>query len=296
MNLRRLEFFHVLAQMGNVRKASEMLNISAPALSKSMKVLEDELETKLWQRDGRRILLTDAGKRLLKRTPHLMEELKSLRDSVHAEPSATTTVRIATFEVFSTYFLSFLNRLKWDSHNLEMHEVLPGELEKFVVRGDVDYGITYMPIPDPDLDFLKITSIEMGVFARKGSFPGIPQPELPFVVPISPLQGVPTRVRGLDGWPEDAYRRKVKHQVTLMESALELCRQGRAAGYFPAFIVDEHNQRVKDQYKLERRRSPYSGRVCRADVFLVKRKSDDESEIVKQLAKALRTLDVKGST
>ncbi len=295
MNLRRLEFFHVLAQMGNVRKASEMLNISPPALSKSMKVLEEELEAKLWQRAGRRILLTDAGKRLLKRTPLLMEELRSLRDSIHAEPLSTTSVRIATFEVFSTYFLSFLNRLNWDAHNLEMHEVLPGELEKYVARGDVDYGITYMPIPHPDLDFLKVTSIEMGVFTRKGSFQGVAQAELPFVVPISPLEVVPTRIRGLDGWPEDAYRRKVRHQVTLMESALELCRQGRVAGYFPAFIVEEHNQRVREQFKLERRRSPYPGRTCRADVFLVKRKSDDENLIVKQLAKALRTLDVKGS-
>ncbi len=293
MNLRRLEFFHTLAQMGNVRKASEMLNISPPALSKSMKVLEDELEAKLWQRDGRRILLTDAGKRLLKRTPQLIAELRSLRESIHAAPKTTTPVRIATFEVFSTYFLSFLNRLKWDSHNLEMHEVLPGELEKYVAQGDVDYGITYMPIPHPDLDFLKITAIEMGVFARKGSFAGVAQQELPFVVPISPLQGVPTRVRGLDGWPEDAYRRKIRHQVTLMESALELCRQGRAAGYFPVFIVEEHNQRVRDKFQLERRRSPYPGRTCHADVFLVKRKSDEETEIAKQLAKALRTLNVK---
>lgn len=293
MNLRRLEFFHVLAQMGNVRKASEILNVSPPALSKSMKVLEDELEAKLWQRDGRRILLTDAGKRLLKRTPHLIEELRSLRENIHASDQKTCNVRIATFEVFSTYFLSFLNRLKWESHQLEMHEVLPGELEKYVAQGDVDYGITYMPIPHPDLDFLKVTTIEMGVFTRKGSFANVAQQELPFVVPITPLQGAPTRIRGLDGWPDDAYRRKVRHQVTLMESALELCRQGRAAGYFPVFIVDEHNQRVREKFQLERRRSPYPGRTCRADVFLVKRKSDDETEVAKQLAKALRTLNVK---
>lgn len=294
MNLRRLEFFHVLAQMGNVRKASEILNITPPALSKSMKVLEQELETRLWHRNGRRLMLTDAGKRLLKRTPILIDELRSLRESIHSEPNRATSVRIATFEVFSTYFLSFLNRLKWDAHNLEMHEVLPGELEKFVAGGDVDYGITYMPIPHPDLDFLKVTSIEMGVFTRKAAFQGVAQQDLPFVVPITPLQGVPTRVRGLDGWPEDAYRRKVHHQVTLMESALELCRQGRVAGYFPAFIVDEHNLRVRDQYRLERRRSPYPGRTCHADVYLVKRKSDEESQIVRQLGKALRTLKVKG--
>lgn len=295
MNLRRLEFFQVLAQLGNVRRASELLNVSPPALSKSMKVLEEELEAKLWRRDGRRIHLTDSGKRLLRRTPALIHELRSLRDNISAPTAETTTVRIATFEVFSTYFLSFLNRLKWDSHSLEMHEVLPGELERFVAQGDVDYGITYMPIAHPELDFLKVTSIEMGVFTRYGAFEGVHQEQLPFVVPVRPFNSAPTRVRGLDGWPDDAYNRKVRHQVTLMESALELCRQGRAAGYFPAFIVEEHNRQVRDEFKLERRRCLHPGaRLRHADVFLVKRKSDEESNIAKQLAKALRTLNVKG--
>lgn len=294
MNLRRLEYFQVLAQLGNVRRASELLNVSPPALSKAMKVLEEELEAKLWRRDGRRIFLTDTGKRLLRRTPSLIHELRGLRESIHAQTPDAPVVRLATFEVFSTYFLSFLGRLGWDTHQLQLHEVLPGELETYVAQGEVDYGITYLPIAHPDLDFLKVTSIEMGVFTRKGAFHGVTQQELPFVVPVAPINGAPTRVRGLDGWPDDAYRRRVVHQVTLMESALELCRQGRVAGYFPAFIVDEHNLRVRNEYRLERRRTPYPGRVCMAEVFLVKRKSDEESTIAKQLAKALRTLNVKG--
>jgi DNA-binding transcriptional LysR family regulator len=287
MNLRRLEYFSVLAQMGNVRKASEILHVSPPALSKAMKVLEDELETRLWIRDGRRIILTDAGKSLFKRSQQLMDELKNIKESL-AGSSQLKPVRIGTFEVFSTYFLTFMNDIKWESHSLELHELLPGEVEKYCVQGDIDMGITYMPVPDPQLDFLKVTTIEMGVFTKKGAFKGVPQPELPFVIPIMPLQGVPTRVRGLDGWPEDAYRRQVTHRVTLMESALELCRQGRAAGYFPAFIAHEHNKRVRDEYQLERRKSPYSGRRCFADVFIVKRKSSEEDAVVKQLARALR--------
>ncbi|MGE4132245.1 MAG: LysR family transcriptional regulator [Bdellovibrionales bacterium] len=293
MNLRRLEYFHVLAQIGNVRRASEMLNVSPPALSKAMRVLEDEMEAKLWQRDGRRIHLTDAGKRLLKRSPNIIQELRGLRDSLHGPEVDCRTVRIATFEVFSTYFLAHLDRMPWEHLKLEMHEVLPGELERHVSSGEVDYGITYIPVAHPELDFLKVTSIEMGVFTRVGAFPGVAQKELPFVVPISPLQGSPTRVRGLDGWPEDAYVRKIQHQVTLMETALELCRQGRAAGYFPAFIVEKHNERMKESFQLERRRSPYPSRTCRADVFLVKRKSEDESATAKQLARALRQVGAK---
>lgn len=289
MNLRRLEYFSVLAQIGNLRKAGEMLHISTPALSKAMKLLEEELEIKLWVRDGRKIILTDAGKSLLKKSQTLVDQLKDIKNSL-VEPSENKPIRIGTFEVFSTYFLTFMNKLNWDSHSLELHELLPGEVEKYCAQGDIDVGITYMPVPHPHLDFLKVTSIEMGVFTLRGALKDIPQPKLPFVIPVMPLQGFPTKVRGLDGWPEDAYQRKVLHRVTLLESALELCRQGRVAGYFPVFIVEEHNKRVQKEFQLERRKSPYPGRACLADVYLVKRKSSEESAVIKQLAKALRVI------
>ncbi len=290
MNLRRLEYFLTLAQTVNMHKASELLSISPPALSKAMKVLEQELETILWLRDGRRILLTDAGRALLKKTPALIDQLQALKRNLTETSDRPAPVRIGTFEVFSTYFLRFLNELKWDHHSLEMHELLPGEVEKYVASGDVDIGMTYMPVPHHDLDFLKVTSIEMGVFTLHGAFKNVPQRELPFVVPVSPLQGVPTKMRGLDGWPDDAYERNILHRVTLLESALELCRQGRVAGYFPVFIVQEHNLRMNEKFRLERRPSPYKGRVCRADVYLVKRKSTVESDVIKQIAKALRLI------
>lgn len=290
MNLKRLEYFVVLGQTGNLQRAGELLNLSPAALSKAMRVLEDEVGAKLWARDGRRIILTDTGKRLLKRAPRLIDEVTALVDGLQADAAPTSTVRIGTFEVFSTYFLKFLDHLNWQNHSLELHELLPGEIEKYLLQGQIDYGLTYMPVPDPELDFLKVTTIEMGVFTRTGAFKGVSQPDLPFVIPVSPLQGMPTRIRGLDGWPQDAYRRKIKHQVTLLESALELCRQGRVAGYFPQFIVTEHNKRVSEEFRLERRKSPYEGRVCKSDVFLVKRKSDEETAIAKQLAKAVRLI------
>ncbi len=290
MNLRRLEYFLTVAQTGNLQRASEILNVSPPALSKAMKVLEDEVEAKLWIRDGRKIILTDTGKTLLQRAPNLVFELRALKEGLTKKSNGPLPVKIGTFEVFSTYFLSFLDQLEWNEHALEMHELLPGEIEKYLINGEIDYGITYMPIPDPQLDFLKVTSTEMGVFTRKGTFRNLPQQQLPFVIPIMPLQGVPSRVRGLDGWPDDAYQRKILHKVTLMESALELCRQGRVAGYFPTFIANEHNKRFRDEFHLERRKSPYPGRVCTNDIFLVKRKSQEENTISKQLAKALRLI------
>lgn len=289
MNIRRLEYFHVLAKTENIHRAAELLRISPSALSKAVKVLEEEIGASLTKRDGRRILLTDAGKNLARLAPALIDSFEKVRQEVSTAASpAPQRARIATFEVFSTYFLSYFEKIGWEDHRLQIHEAMPGELERAVAEGRVDLGLTILPVPHPDLDFLKVDSIEMGVFVRQGAFTGMPQTELPYVVPVMPLQGSPNRIRGLDGWPEDAYRRKVMHEVTLLDSALELCRQGKAAGYFPIFIAREHNKRVLPEYRLERKRTPYSGRTCRSDVYLVKRKSDEEGQLAKQLAKAVR--------
>lgn len=292
MNLRRLEYFLTIAETGNLRQASEILHLTPPALSKAMKLLEEELGSKLWIADGRRIILTDSGKILLKKAPALINDFKALKETLENPVDKSKPIRIGTFEVFSTYFLTFLKTLNWQDRSLELHELLPGEVEKYLIEGAIDVGITYMPIPNPQLDFIKVTSIELGVYAKKGSLKGIVQSQLPYVVPVAPLQGVPTQVRGLDGWPEDAFERKVTHRVTLMESALELCRQGLVAGYFPCFVICEHNKRFNEEYHLERRRPPAltDCKVRKADVFIVKRKSTAEDVIIKQLAKAIRVI------
>lgn len=293
MDLNRLQYFVVLASSDSLHEASQILGLTPPALSKAMKILEEELELSLWVKDGRKNILTDEGRDLFKQAPLLLESVKNFKEALHARTSKKNApLRIGTFEVFSTYFLNFLETPEWQDIPLELHELLPGEIEKYLVQGEIDVGISYMPIPHPELDFLKITSIEMGVFTLKNAFSKVEQPNIPFVIPVAPLQGVPTRIKGLDGWPEDAYRRTINYQVTLMESALELCRQGKVAGYFPAFIVDEHNRKMKPEYHLVRRRFPGAKTSCYTEAYVIKRKSSHENKTIKQLAKALRKVTV----
>lgn len=290
MDTNRLKYFCAIAQTGSMRKAAELLRISAPALSKATRLLEEEVGAKLIHPVGRNIALTDAGKNLARRGAEILKNMDLLRREIEQPSIASKEIRVATFEVFSTYFLSALKHLPWDDTRFVFHDLLPGELERALQEGHVDIGITYMPVPMPEIEFVKICAIPMGVYTHKNAFPDAAQMELPFVIPAMPIAGAPTRVRGLDGWPDDAYSRKVKYQVTLMETALELCRQGRAAGYFPQFIAREHNERVKEKFKLQRRLSPYPGRDCTADVYIARRRSDPENREVRLLAKAIRKI------
>ena len=65
MDLRHVRTFVTVAEVGTVSKAAERLHVAQPALSRQIANLEDELGLKLFDRVGRRLLLTSEGERLL---------------------------------------------------------------------------------------------------------------------------------------------------------------------------------------------------------------------------------------
>lgn len=66
LNYHHLIYFKEIANTGSISKASEKLLIGQPALSAQLKQLEDELQTVLFERKNRKLILTDAGKVVLK--------------------------------------------------------------------------------------------------------------------------------------------------------------------------------------------------------------------------------------
>lgn len=66
LNYHHLIYFREIANTGSISKASEKLLIGQPALSAQLKQLEEELQIELFERRNRKLVLTDAGKVVLK--------------------------------------------------------------------------------------------------------------------------------------------------------------------------------------------------------------------------------------
>lgn len=66
MNLNQLRYFRVLVEEKQYTKAASKLFISQPSLSNSMKSFEEELDGKLFKKQGHQIILTDFGKMIYK--------------------------------------------------------------------------------------------------------------------------------------------------------------------------------------------------------------------------------------
>lgn len=288
MDTNRLLQFKVLVETGNMRKAAALLGISNGGLSRSIQVLEAELRTKLIVPSGRGIAITDEGKEIFSKIGPLLYQIENLAAVAKSESPALPQVRIATFEVFSTYFLGPLAKKYLPEHGLLLREAIPGKLEAAVAENVADFGITYLPIPYAGIDFVEIAKLEMGIFARKDFCKDQALEATPFVVPVTPVEGSPTGVKGLDGWPDHLFPRNVVFQVELMESALELCRAGLCAGFFPKFVIDLHNKQCADLYQLSVMPLPSRFKMVKRSVYLVKKTSRQEDLAMRQIAKAIR--------
>ncbi len=287
MDIDRVRYFNVFAETGSLVKASEILHISQPALSKALRLLETEVGMKLMQADGRGLKLTDAGRRFRNETGPLLSEWlnisKRVRDQETWRPS-----RLASFEVFTTYFLGHL--LKYvDIENLEIYEFGPGRMEQAIAEERVDLAITYAPVPRAGVEFIEVTKIKMGVFGRETHL-ATPFGDLPFVVPLLPTEGTPSKMIGLDGWPDHLIERKVKYRVTMMESALEICREGHAVAYVPEFVSHLHNKRMLSEFRLNEFKCPVPVKERLQSVFLIRRQGAPETVLERQMAKSLRSL------
>lgn len=82
MEIRQLRHFVAAAEAGNLRKASENIHISHPALSMSIKNLEEDLGVVLLNKNRRGVQMTAAGEQFLKSAHSLLRQFDVLRNSV----------------------------------------------------------------------------------------------------------------------------------------------------------------------------------------------------------------------
>lgn len=290
MDYDRLRYFVTVAETSHIGRAAEILRITPAALSKAMRLFEDEMGVQLLLPAGRGITLTDKGRELGTSGRVLLQQTDELLRGLQSKDRERPFV-VGTFEVFSTYFTGpCFKEMLPSGHRAVLRELTPGNLEQALVSRDIDLGITYIPFPRDGVHHVKVSEVSMGIFGRKDQYGQSGFADLPFVVPELPLSGAPSKVLGLDGWPDNEMQRSVRYRVTLMETALELCRQGLAVGYFPAFVVRLHNEQVLPEYRLQELALPKGMAKQRHGIYLARRTSDPEDVWSRKFAKAIRTL------
>ncbi|MEZ5741328.1 MAG: LysR substrate-binding domain-containing protein [Burkholderiaceae bacterium] len=88
MQTQQLQMLIAIAEEGSLRAAARRLGKSQPALTKSLRLLEAEVGTAIFERTARGVLLTPMGARIHRRAVSIAHEVQRLHDDVHQSTGA----------------------------------------------------------------------------------------------------------------------------------------------------------------------------------------------------------------
>lgn len=155
MELDQVDAFVAIVGHGGFTRASEALHLSQPAISRRIRLLEQELGAPLFERVRRGVVLTDAGQAFL---PYAETLLASMRDGIEAVAAVRGIGRGAiTLAVVGTLASTTLTgRLRqfrdtYPAVDLRLRTALSAEVSALVLRGDAALGLRYEVDPHPDL-------------------------------------------------------------------------------------------------------------------------------------------------
>ena len=149
MNLRQLESFVRVAELGSFSKAARVLDIAQPALSRQVRLLETDLRETLLLRNGRGVSLTPAGRRLIEHGVQILQQVAQARVDLGAQrdaavghvtiglpPSIGRRLTLPLIEGFKAQ----LPRAR-----LTLVEGLSAHIAEWIASGRADLGLVYNP-------------------------------------------------------------------------------------------------------------------------------------------------------
>ena len=152
MDFRQLKTFNCVAELGSLSKASDTLRVAQPALSRQIKLLEHELRTELFSRNGRGMVLTEAGRLLLARTAGIVRQIDQIRDDIQSSGGAPSgRVVLGLVPTVSCVISARLARRTVESYpgiSLCIVESYSGHLVEWLHRGQMDLAVIYGPSVD----------------------------------------------------------------------------------------------------------------------------------------------------
>lgn len=171
MDLRQLEMFQAIVETGSFTRAGEKLYVSQSAVSRQIKLLEEELGDQIFKRIHKRIYLTPTGEVLLQYTRKIFNELRlmifEISDLTHMRRG---TLRIAGgMSVCMYLFPTLLKEYHRRYPNIEV-TIASGtndEILRLIRGNEVDLALLSLPFHDEDLEVRPVLTEELVLVMEK---------------------------------------------------------------------------------------------------------------------------------
>lgn len=247
MDLKQLEYYVRVAEMGSFTRAASVLNVAQPALSRQIRLLEVELRQNLLVRNGRGVTTTEAGKLLLEhgrgilhQVTRTLEELSRVRGSLSGRvaiglpPSMARALTIALTR-------EFRKRLPYAT--LSISEEFSNSMQENLQNGRLDIALLYNPPALPELDIRPLMQDALYVVAPQsdglaaGALRLSEVARMPLVIPARPnaiRTLVETRMAGIGCKPTIAL------EIDGVSTILDLVADGAGVAILPRYALASH--------------------------------------------------------
>lgn len=172
MDLKQLEYFVRVVELGSFTRAAGVLGITQPVLSRQVRLLEVELRQNLLSRHGRGVALTEAGKVLLEHSRGIIHQVQRAREEVERVRGGLSG-RVAvglppSVALALTVPLTKAFRAQFPDGTLCICEGLSTTLRESLASGRLDIALLYNAAPTRDMTLEPLADDEL-MLVRQGT-------------------------------------------------------------------------------------------------------------------------------
>lgn len=153
MDIRELKYLYEISQCGSMEQAANRLFITQPSLTKAVKKMESELGFKLFERVGRRNVLTLAGKDVINLSRPVLNAYDYFEENLKSIGSfERATVNYGVIPLYQTPFTSnfiYNFRRKYPHIKINIHELPEETIKQLLITGELDVGMTENMLVSP---------------------------------------------------------------------------------------------------------------------------------------------------
>lgn len=247
MDIKQLEYFIRVAELGSFTKAATALRVSQPVLSRYVRRLEVELKTHLLYRNGHGVTPTESGKRLLAHGKGILHQVDLARHTLREDetsPGGKVVVglppsvgKLLTVRLVSQF------RERFPKAALGIVEGLTATLHEWLLLGRLDVAVLYNPTPTPHLSYEHASSENLYLMSSATASSGLPArvrmrdlSRFPLIIPSRP-NALRTLIES------ECSRHHVPLDIVLeidaIISVLDLVERGAGHAILPQYAIQE---------------------------------------------------------
>lgn len=236
MDFKHLHAFLTVAETGNVTRAADMLHLVQPAVSRQIRLLEEDIGTPLFERERHGMVLTDAGKTLVGYARRALLELERARAEITGAAAGGVSGLVTLGLLPSTVDLlsgPLIAAVAAAYPNIRMRVVIgyAGTLMQWLQSGEVDAALLYGGERSSDLQATPLIEEELWVIGPRQAGLARAKP-----MGLADLAGtrlvLPSAPHGI--------RTLVEHACAVAQVTLDICAETNALSVQRALVLGGH--------------------------------------------------------